>query len=106
MKPDNTPAKATATYTRLKNGKWGLRVVGNCSSGMKIEVKRKDGDVSEQTIGKLVLRFKDYSIYEISSLKVVDKNSSGGFVTHPKKPLPKDWDNGEIPFDGPYVRRK
>lgn len=55
-----------ATYTKLKDGKWGARVVGTAreldflESGGALMVHRKDGTVHSEVIGKITWRGKDY----------------------------------------------
>ena len=46
----------TATYTKLKSGAWGLRIVGNIrvQSGDRVTVSKKDGSRKEETVGAIL----------------------------------------------------
>jgi hypothetical protein len=45
---------ATASYTKLKSGEWGVRIVGTASAGQTITVTKKDGTSKQETITKIV----------------------------------------------------
>lgn len=44
----------SATFTKLKSGEWGIRVVGAARPGMTVTVSKKDGTTDTKTIGKVV----------------------------------------------------
>lgn len=45
----------TATYTKLRSGEWGLRVVGDKPRvGQPIHVEKKDGTVKTESISEIV----------------------------------------------------
>lgn len=98
---------------RLRDNSWGLRVVGDCSKGMEVEVDRRDGSKTKAVIGSVVARMllgeSDAYVCTIASKLEAEKlaarpNSSAGEFTHAEKPIPPD--EGTIPFDGPYIMRK
>lgn len=44
-----------ATYTKLRSGDWGIRVVGDKPSvGMTISVKKRSGDAKSETVDKVI----------------------------------------------------
>lgn len=108
-----TTVKTTATFIKLQDGEWGLRVVGDCSPGMKVKVTKKNGTTSEQVIGRILGNRRtgygneqSYYICKIATAKQIEDfknrlNSKPGATTYPKVPVPPD--NGVIPFDPPYV---
>jgi hypothetical protein len=45
----------TATYTKLRNGDWGLRLLGDGAvPGTTVTVTRKDGSTRTEQVGKLL----------------------------------------------------
>ncbi len=51
-----------ATYCRLEDGSWGLRVEGNPIVGSSVVVRKKDGTKASETVGR-VLRNNGYQWY-------------------------------------------
>jgi len=51
-----TAYTTAATYTKLKSGAWGLRIVGNIrvQSGDRVTVSKKDGSRKEETVGAVL----------------------------------------------------
>lgn len=45
---------ATATFTKLKSGEWGVRVVGTVRVGDTVTVSRKDGTSEQKVVGVVV----------------------------------------------------
>lgn len=41
-----------ATFTRLRSGSWGVRLVGHASAGDSVTVSRRDGTTSTVTLGR------------------------------------------------------
>ncbi len=44
----------TATYTKLKDGSWGIRVVGKVTTGQTVTVTKKSGESKQETVGKVL----------------------------------------------------
>lgn len=44
----------TATYTKLNNGDWGIRVQGNAKKGDRVTVIKKSGESKTETVGNIV----------------------------------------------------
>jgi hypothetical protein len=46
----------TATYTKLKSGAWGLRIVGSfrVQAGDRVTVSKRDGSKKEETVGAVL----------------------------------------------------
>ena len=62
----NTTATATATYAKLSNGSWGVRIVGKVPLGGAIRVAKKDGTTKVEYVTKLVWTKDDISLCEIA----------------------------------------
>lgn len=45
---------AAATYTKLKDGSWGLRVAGKAFDGQDVLVVTRDGRRVEENVGKVL----------------------------------------------------
>lgn len=45
---------ATATYTKLKDGTWGVRVNGTVAAGERITVSKRDGSSKTETVAKVL----------------------------------------------------
>lgn len=43
-----------ATYTKLKSGNWGIRVVGSVRDGQSITVTKKSGETKTETVSRVV----------------------------------------------------
>lgn len=46
----------TATYTKLKSGDWGIRVIGAISPGSLVVVTKKDGRQKDEVVDKVLFR--------------------------------------------------
>lgn len=44
----------TATYTKLRDGDWGIRVVGQVVPGQAVDVTKKSGEVKMERIAKVL----------------------------------------------------
>lgn len=49
-----TNPEVTATFTKLRDGSWGLRVVGCCHPGTYVPVVTKAGQKSLKQIGRVL----------------------------------------------------
>lgn len=45
---------ASATYTKLRSGEWGIRVMGRVAAGDRVTVKKQSGESKVETIGSVV----------------------------------------------------
>ena len=60
-------AAKTATYTKLNNGDWGIRVSGDITTGASVTVTKRDGSTKTEIVGKVVWTGKDkYSNADVS----------------------------------------
>ena len=60
-------AAKTATYTKLNNGDWGIRVSGDITTGAIVTVTKRDGSTKTEIVGKVVWTGKDkYSNADVS----------------------------------------
>ena len=100
-----------ASYIKLRNGRWGLLVEGDCSKGMRVFGVNQKGQSTPHIIGKIVGKVPgDKYICEIATkeqAEILAKRPKANFnkqvhTTYPAVPIPPD--DGSIPFDGPYVR--
>jgi hypothetical protein len=48
-----------ATYTKLKDGSWGIRYAGIPRQGSTVTVRRKDGTTKQEKIAKVLWTGKD-----------------------------------------------
>src|SRR5262245_52056409 len=49
----------TATFTKLNDGRWGLRVAGHPQAGEALIVTKKDGSQSEIIVGRILWAGQD-----------------------------------------------
>jgi hypothetical protein len=95
-----------ATFLRLRDGNWGLRVVGYARAGAVVDAKRRDGSTQQMTIGRIVgkvdpdIWFCTIATVEEKSKLAARPNNSPGKTPQAASKLPPD--DGTIPFDGPY----
>lgn len=68
----------TATYAKLKNGNWGVRVVGSACEGQSVTVAKKSGETKIETIGKIVWSGNGVSLCAISTGERTGSYSSIG----------------------------
>lgn len=47
-------AETTATFAKLRDGSWGLRVVGCCHPGSYVQVTKKSGETTLKQIGRVM----------------------------------------------------
>jgi hypothetical protein len=45
---------ATATFTKLKDGSWGLRVAGEVAAGDEVTVSKRDGSSETKSVGRVL----------------------------------------------------
>lgn len=57
---------ATATYTKLKDGSWGLRITGAVNAGATIAVQKKDGTTKKEVIAKVLWAGEGVSLCAIT----------------------------------------
>lgn len=58
-----------ATFTKLKNGDWGVRVEGEVTEGQSIVVTKKDGSTDVKTIQKVLWNKDGISLCSIEQIK-------------------------------------
>lgn len=58
----------SATYTKLKDGSWGVRVSGKASRGAALDVTKKDGSRKSEKVRKVLWTGKDEKTGAIISL--------------------------------------
>lgn len=52
----------SATFAKLRDGSWGLRVVGPVSAGDTVTVKKKDGSSQQKKVRSVVKEFNDATL--------------------------------------------
>jgi hypothetical protein len=83
----------SATYTKLKSGEWGLRIVGPApSAGAEILVQKKDGSTKMEKIGKVVWEGDNVALATVAALNYRPSDlqysgnrlcrGCGGYVRH------------------------
>lgn len=56
-----------ATFTKLRDGTWGLRVPGIAREGQSIRVKKKGGEVKTETVGRVLWKGDGISLCTIGT---------------------------------------
>jgi len=54
-----------ATYTRLKDGSWGIRTTFAASAGSIVEVKKQSGEVKDEVVEKLIWSGSGVYLYAV-----------------------------------------
>ena len=65
----------SASYTKLKDGSWGVRVPGKATDGQQITVRKKDGSTKPETIKTVLWTGKDRDGAEVSLCSLAGGNS-------------------------------
>lgn len=71
----------SATFTKLKNGSWGIRVNGTAKVGQTVTVTKKSGGSSEVTISKVIWTGNGVSICSIEASEPVSAARHGSYAT-------------------------
>jgi len=58
---------STASYTKLKDGTWGIRVQGAARAGATVNVSRRDGSSKTKVVGRVIWAGGGVSICSIDS---------------------------------------
>jgi len=67
-----------ATFTKLRDGNWGLRVTGGTPApGQTINVSKKDGAVVRKTIGKVLWKGPDACLCTVEDDRPSNPGTSG-----------------------------
>lgn len=64
-----------ASYTKLKNGDWGLRLPGKATAGQTITVKKKNGETEKKTIARVLWVGKDLKTGQEISLCSIEQEA-------------------------------
>jgi len=76
----------SASYTRLRNGAWGLRVQGETPvQGTRISVTKKDGSSKEETIYRIIWTGMDSNGQAVSLVALPWGGKSQGGTNYPAK---------------------
>jgi len=54
------------TYTKLRNGSWGVRVQGSVSAGQTVTVAKRDGSTKTETVGRVLWTGQGVSLCSIA----------------------------------------
>lgn len=66
----------TATYTKLRDGSWGIRVAGSARAGATITVHKKSGETRSETVARVLWTGKDSRSGETVSLCAIGRESA------------------------------
>lgn len=82
-----TPAAPlSATYTKLRDGSWGVRVEGKTAVGQTVTVMKKSGETKQETISRVLWTGEGIALCAIvSDTARTDVAQSGHDVTSEKK---------------------
>lgn len=78
------PAESFATYTKLRNGDWGLRIPGGATAGQTVVVRKRDGRTHEERVGRIVWTGTDRN----GSGTVAIATIGGRFQPQPQRSAP------------------
>ena len=67
---------ATATYTKLRSGEWGIRLIGRATEGQMVSVAKKSGETKSETIARVVWTGRDSRSGESVSLCAIGSTRS------------------------------
>ena len=74
----------SATYTKLKDGSWGIRIDGTATAGQSITVTKKSGDTKAEKISRVLWSGKDAkSGKNVSLCSIAQSGSSSGHGAKP-----------------------
>jgi hypothetical protein len=65
------------TYTKLKNGSWGVRAAGKVNDGASLTVAKKDGSTKIEHVEKVLWTGKDSRTGETISLCAISQSGHG-----------------------------
>lgn len=67
---------AAATYTKLRSGEWGVRVIGGARQGQTLTVQKKSGETKRETVGRVLWTGSDSRTGQIMSLCTIGRGSA------------------------------
>ena len=73
MSPTKTQ---TATYTKLRDGSWGVRVPGSVTPGQSVVVTKKSGETKQETILRVLAVFQPENVSLCSIQQSTQASSS------------------------------
>jgi hypothetical protein len=62
------------TYTKLKDGSWGVRVQGAASAGAVVTVTKKDGSTKQETVSRVLWQGDGLSL---CTIRTTERKSGG-----------------------------
>ena len=65
-----------ATYCKLNDGSWGMRVAGRAFSGSRVMMRKKSGACHAATVGKIISRNSHFTIATILHSDAIAKASA------------------------------
>lgn len=89
-----------ATFTKLKNGDWGIKVDGKPGEGSVVTVSKKDGSTSQETVAKVLWSSNGVSICAIVA-KPRKESSGSGSRSYGQQYGSHKCKNGHAPHPGP-----
>lgn len=67
------------SFTKLKDGTWGVKFNGDTPvAGMKIEVTKRDGTVSNETVDKVLWSSADHTVHLVTIVQKRSASSRAG----------------------------
>ncbi len=67
-----------ATFTKLKSGEWGIRVVGTAKAGQTVTVTKKDGTSESKTVGKVIWTGNGVSLCTVAQAQTASYTPRAG----------------------------
>jgi hypothetical protein len=72
-----TATRTQGTWTKLRSGEWGVRVSGRIAEGDQVEVARKDGTTSVETVRRVLWSGRNRDGREVSLVSVRESSRTG-----------------------------
>lgn len=78
------------SYTKLKNGDWGLRLQDHveCPPGMVVDVQTKAGAIKHEAIGRQVWQGTDRDGNKVTLFSIADKKQAAPTPAAPEAETP------------------
>lgn len=81
QKPEPKMDITSCTYAKLRDGSWGLRIVGKAVEGAKVTVKKKNGTENEAVVGTILYTENGVSLATIQEKPRQRSNSRSNRYT-------------------------
>lgn len=84
--PTGRPTELEGSFTKLRNGDWGLRIQGQANPGDKVKTTRRDGRSQWLTVGEVVWRGKDRATGQLVTVTTITRDRTASEEEAPEFP--------------------